>query len=365
MLIIAVLSVFIVLILYAVYFTKFMRWQKEQTQGDAFFARPLEQRRALKKRIKRQAPLLLPVFKLMAILKPFKMPPLFFYKGVAGPAAVASKKSFQAAGDYKASAEDIFIATQMKCGTTWMQQIVFEILHKGEGDLSDQGYGHMYALSPWIETSPRGSVSLEQAPLVSEYKKRLIKTHLPTALCPYSERAKYIYVTRHPVSCYASMADFMEFLIGPLAPKREYLLNWFCSDSFFWLNWAKNVEGWWQWSQQYKNVKFIHFEKLKDDPGKLIDEIAGFLAVPLTAEQREKVIFKTSFQYMKDMEEYFEMAAPSIFSMSSRKRFMQSGKIRRHKDVSEQDRQRINAYMATELKDSDYPLEQFYPDVRA
>ncbi|HBG51064.1 MAG TPA: hypothetical protein DDW89_04535, partial [Gammaproteobacteria bacterium] len=61
---------------------------------------------------------------------------------------MSSKKSYAGTLHYQPEAADIFIATQMKCGTTWMQQIVFEILHGGAGDLSDAGYRHMYAVSP-------------------------------------------------------------------------------------------------------------------------------------------------------------------------------------------------------------------------
>ena len=59
------------------------------------------------------------------------------------------------------------------------------------------------------------SVALRDAPLVGENPTRIIKTHLPTKLCPYSEQAKYIYVTRHPVSCFASIVDYNRTLLGP------------------------------------------------------------------------------------------------------------------------------------------------------
>jgi hypothetical protein len=238
------------LFVYIAYVIIFMRWQTANTIGDAYFSRTVQQRRNLKRWIKWQAPLVLPAFRLLAVIAPLKTPPLFSYQGVTGPKPIASTKSFQQAASFAVGADDIFVATQMKCGTTWMQQIVFEILHRGEGDLSDQGYRHMYALSPWLEASPKGSVSLQQAPRLGVANKRLIKTHMPTSLCPFDEAARYIYVTRHPVSCYASVVDFIAFLTGPLVPKRQHLLDWFCSEQFYWLSWAKNVEGWWQWSHE-------------------------------------------------------------------------------------------------------------------
>ena len=357
------LSIVILLILYLCYVVKYMQWQHQKTSGDTFFALPLQQRRQLKQTIKRHSLFVLPFFSLLAKLHPSKTPPLFKHNGVAGPAAVASKESYQAASDYPAGEADIFVATQMKCGTTWMQQIVFEILHAGQGDLSDQGHRHMYALSPWLECSPKGSVAIEQAPLVSKHQKRIIKTHLPASLCPYNEKAKYIYVTRHPVSCYASVVDFVDMLAGPMSPKHADMLDWFCSDDFFFLNWADNVDGWWQWSKQYSNVLFVHFEDLKADPEAAIKQVSEFLQVTLDDRELAAVVNKCSFQYMKDHEESFEMAAPSIFSMRSNTRFMQRGKNKRHQDVRDEDRQCINRYMSSELKNSSYPLVQYYPDI--
>ena len=151
--------------------------------------------------------------------------------------------------------------------------------------------------------------------------------------------------------------------MGPMAPNHQNLLSWFCSERFLFLNWAKHVEGWWQWSCKYDNVMFVHFELLKSDPGKVIDQIVDFLGLSLTEAERDQVINKSSFQYMKDMEEHFEMSPPSIFSMSSSKRFMQSGKIQRQKDVSNKDRKTISRYMLSQLEGCSYPLEKFYPDV--
>lgn len=164
------------------YFVAFQIWQKQRTQEDAYFSLPLNERRALKTSIRWQRPFVLPVANVLARLVSTKALPLFHYKGVTGPAAIASPNTYAKAESYCASSDDIFIATQMKCGTTWMQQLVFEILHKGQGDLSDSGYKHMYALSPWLETT--GSVPIKRAPLVSPQKKRIIKTHLPHNTLP-------------------------------------------------------------------------------------------------------------------------------------------------------------------------------------
>jgi len=344
------------------YFVGFQIWQKKRTEEDTYFSRPLHERRALKAVLIRQRPLILPIANALAKWLNTTNLPLFHYKGIAGPAAIASAETYAKAENYPASGDDIFVATQMKCGTTWMQQLVFEILHKGQGDLSDNGYKHMYALSPWLET--RGSVPIERAPFVSTEKKRIIKTHLPTELCPYSNQAKYIYVTRHPVSCFASIKDFFELLTGPFAPQKADLLDWYNSDNMFWGSWAKHVSGWWQWAENKDNVLFIHFEHMRNEPDRIIDQLADFLAVTLSSEEKAKVLEKSSFRYMQEHEEHFEMAAPNVFSVAAGgKNFMKSGASQRHEEVEPEDRARILAFASRELQGSDYPAGVFYPDL--
>ena len=112
--------------------------------------------------------------------------PVFEYEGVCGPPKVSSPEVFERAKNYQPRPEDIFVATQMRCGTTWMQQLVYEVVNRGQGDLSDKGHRHLYAACPWIDAV--NSVSVEDAPLVGERPARIIKTHLPTSSAPTVSR---------------------------------------------------------------------------------------------------------------------------------------------------------------------------------
>jgi hypothetical protein len=241
-----------------------------------------------------------------------------------------------------------------------MQQVVYEVVYRGHGDLSDDGHRHLYATCPWIDAA--NSVALEDAPLVGDRPTRIIKTHLPTKLCPYSEEAKYIYVTRHPVSCFASILDYNRTLLGPLMPDVEKMADWFCSDRMYWLPWHKHVEGWWQWSQSRENVLFLHYEEMTRDFGAILDRVANFLGYQLTAGENKRISEKCSLQYMKDNEELFEMSPPNMFSVVGGK-FLARGKANRHEDVSVAIRQRILDYCRESLHGSTYPALQFYPDL--
>jgi hypothetical protein len=85
------------------------------------------------------------------------------YKGVPGPAGSCTPETFARAEQYQACPEDVFVVTQMKCGTTWMQHVVYEVLNRGNGNLVASGT-EIYSVSPWIEG--RRCVPIDQAPLI-------------------------------------------------------------------------------------------------------------------------------------------------------------------------------------------------------
>ena len=342
-----------------VYLTWYFRWETRQTRGMAYYGRPIGERQALKRRIRWYSLPARPLMKLFALASRNGLTmPSFEYQGVSGPKTVSSPEVFAAAQQYRPRPEDVFVVTQMRCGTTWMQQIVYQIVTRGRGDLN-AGQGHLYAVSPWIDAV--NSVTMKDAPLVGNPPTRIIKSHLPTTLCPYSAEAKYIYVTRHPVSCFASIVDYNRSLLGPLMPPVQKLADWYCSDRMYWLPWPKHVDGWWQWAQEKPNVLFVHFEEMTRNFAEVRDRVAAFLNCPLTDEERQLVADKCSFQYMKTHEDLFEMAPPTMFSVAGGE-FLASGKTTRHDDVTPAIRTQILSYCRAELNQASYPLGRIYRD---
>jgi hypothetical protein len=91
--------------------------------------------------------------------------------------------------DLKFRDDDIVIATYGKSGTTWVQQIVSQLLFNGAEDLE------VAAISPWLDLRvPPKHVKL---PVVeAQTHRRFLKTHLPVDALRFSPAAKYIYVGR-------------------------------------------------------------------------------------------------------------------------------------------------------------------------
>src|ERR1051326_9131026 len=91
--------------------------------------------------------------------------------------------------DFKFRDGDIIISTYAKSGTTWMQQIVSQMLFSGNTDLD------MQEMSPWIDFRlPPKEVNLQA--VEAQTHRRFVKTHLPVDALVYSPKAKYIYIGR-------------------------------------------------------------------------------------------------------------------------------------------------------------------------
>jgi len=184
--------------------------------------------------------------------------------------------------------DDIIVATYAKSGTTWMQQIIGQLLYGPDPELA------VAEMSPWLDLRvPPKEVKL---PLVeAQTHRRFLKTHLPLDALVFSPRARYIYIGRdgrdvvwsmynHHVNAngqwYAALNDTPGRVGPPIEPPpddiRQYFREWLEGDGHpFWPFW-ENVRGWWA-IRHLPNVLFVHFANLKlDMPGEM-HRIAAFL----------------------------------------------------------------------------------------
>jgi len=359
----ALVGVLLVLfVVEGIYLATVLEWEDERTVGLAYYGASPEERDRFKRALRRHARLLAPILWLNG-----KLAKVDFRKariqhaGVSGPSGTCSAESFAQAESYRPRPEDIFVVTQMKCGTTWMQNVVYEILMRGKGDLVETGRT-MYSIAPWIEG--RKSVSISEAAVSgSERPSRIIKTHLPAQLCPYDRAARYIYVARHPLSCFASCIDFVDTNVGGMAPELPAFEEWFCSpDLMWWGTWTDHVKGWWERSRREPNVLFVHFEEMKKDLAGVTRRVAEFLGVaPLTEAELAAVVHKCGFAYMQEHQDNFEMHPPHILQTNAE--LFVAGSADRHKHLAPELRERVAAWVEREMAGSDYPLARTYPDV--
>jgi aryl sulfotransferase len=212
--------------------------------------------------------------------------------------------------DFRFRDDDIVISTYAKSGTTWMQQIVAQLLFGPDGDLE------VAEMSPWLDLRvPPKSVKL---PVVeAQTHRRFLKTHLPVDALVFSPRAKYLYIGRdardvvwsfhnHHVNAndvwYSALND-TPGRVGPPIERpppdvRQYWREWLARDGYpFWSFWD-NVRTWWE-VRTLPNVLFVHFTQLKRDMPGQMRRIAAFLDVPVDEERWPKIVEYCSFDWMK------------------------------------------------------------------
>jgi aryl sulfotransferase len=210
----------------------------------------------------------------------------------------------------KSRDDDIVIATAYKSGTTWMQQIMSQLLFNGEPPAA------LGDLSPWVDlrVPPR---EVKEGMVEGIPGRRFLKTHLPTDALEYDTTKKYVYVARDGRDAFMSLMNHYKFgnemwygalnespgLVGDKLPSWEDACDGEDGDDAVrtifdkWLNtpWGEHPwekDGWPFWSLFYNaktwydakdlpNVLMVHFTDLKKDLGGQMRRIADFLGAPI------------------------------------------------------------------------------------
>jgi hypothetical protein len=113
--------------------------------------------------------------------------PSIIIEGMRFRSDLYDPKVIRSALEYVARANDIFIVTAPKSGTTWMQTIVYGLLNNGRA--FDEDLDDYIAHNPYLEMHGPQAVEAMQRP-------GAIKTHVLFDYLPYHPSAKYICVLR-------------------------------------------------------------------------------------------------------------------------------------------------------------------------
>lgn len=206
--------------------------------------------------------------------------------------------------------DDIVIATYAKSGTTWVQQIVAQLLFDGAAGME------VAEMSPWVDLRvPPKEVKLPA--IEAQTHRRFLKTHLPVDALVFSPRAKYIYIARdgrdvvwsvhnHHASANRTWYDMLNDTPGRVGPPieppdpdvRRYFLAWLERDGYPWWSFWENLRTWWE-IRRLPNVMLLHFADLKADMPGQIRRIAAFLDITINEASWPRILEHCSFDYMK------------------------------------------------------------------
>jgi hypothetical protein len=221
---------------------------------------------------------------------------------------------------------DIVISVPAKSGTTWMMNIVYQLLTGGTTEFKD-----IYAEVPWLEfvSHPGQPIQevLDRVEAMPTNRRRAFKTHSAPPDAPFLKQGsgkdvKYIVVFRNPEEAMVSFrpfigdhtdewfklwgmpkeamyrADFPSFYREIIDPRRM-------QGMFFGF-----LAAWWSLRRE-PNVLFLHYSDMKRDHEGSITKIAKFLSIEPTQKQWPVILEYTSFAWMKQHEEKFETGSTS------------------------------------------------------
>jgi len=200
--------------------------------------------------------------------------------------------------NFQTRPDDVFVVTYPKSGTTWVQEIVWQIFNEGQVT-SD----HIMQRVPFLEAGT--SARFPQPNYNTLPSPRIVKTHLPYNIVPKSanedNKCKYIYIARNPkdvaVSRFKFTTNLKVFGNGFNGP-WEFYTKLFVEGNVGWNFWNDHVLGWWKHKDD-PNILFLKYEDLQKDLLSHVRMIANFLNKPLSDELISRIAEQCTFSAMK------------------------------------------------------------------
>jgi aryl sulfotransferase len=212
--------------------------------------------------------------------------------------------------DFAFRDDDVIVATWGKSGTTWTQQIVGQLVFKGDESVA------IHDVSPWLDLRVP-PVPEKHAIMEAQTHRRIIKTHLPVDALVFSPKAKYLYIGRdgrdmlfsmynHHLKAndlWYEMLNETPGLVGPRMERpdpdvRRNFRRWMENDGApHWSLWD-SASSWWA-VRDLPNVMLVHFNHLKADLEGEMRRIAAFLEIDIAEDAWPEIVRHCTFDYMK------------------------------------------------------------------
>lgn len=198
--------------------------------------------------------------------------------------------------DYEDRQSDIYLVSFLKSGTTWMQVILYNMLHSG-----DMNFKHIYDVSPWPQNEAFNGNSPDK---LKDYPSpRIIKSHDKYNFFNNDCVNKFIFVYRDGKDVAVSLFHQNKNYNSPDITFNENFNNYF-KDEKAKLNWFSFTKEWLENKNKFQ-ILYVSYEDLKTNFDTTIHKIAAYLNVTLTEEISQRIKFHSSFEYMKAHETKF------------------------------------------------------------
>jgi len=203
--------------------------------------------------------------------------------------------------EFESRPDDIFIATYPRSGTTWLQMVLYQLLHG-----PDVSFQHINDVCPWFERGRVGGRADRERTL-SRFERlrspRIFKTHLPyRSLKNFG--CRYVYAYRAGLDVARSNYHFVQHDEPDFATffRRHFLTGRLHANRGSWFN---HVAGWLE-NPQNRNVLVLRYEELRADIGAATRRLATFAGAHCTEPRLQSLLELCSFEAMKRHESKFD-----------------------------------------------------------
>lgn len=230
--------------------------------------------------------------------------------------------------NFKFRKDDVVVMTHPKCGTTWVQELVWTMRNNPslehplantpistrapfiEGDTigfgrslskrspDDPMLAAFYQMCPGAD--PSEGVCLQMANATSS--PRTLKTHLPLSLFSSSllDTAKVIYVARNPKDMCVSFHHHCRLILGyDFVGSFDQFVQFLVEDDLLQGPFWNHVSEAWD-RRNHPNLHFLFYEDLKDDLLSTLTSLSCFLGTNLTQHQLQKIGEYCSIERMRE-----------------------------------------------------------------
>ncbi|MFZ6013449.1 MAG: sulfotransferase domain-containing protein, partial [Bacteroidota bacterium] len=182
---------------------------------------------------------------------------------------------------------DVYVASYPRSGTTLMQMMLYQMTTPGAMD-----FDHLYEVSPWCRFS-----AFFKRPMANAGDPRIVKTHDPYSLFEHIQKGKFIFIVRNCLDVIPSIYQQTKDYIDPIANFDQLsdrnMKNWFEYN----MKWIENKNG--------HPILYVTYEDILINKAKVVSTISKFLNIELTDQIVDRVLQRTSFDFMKQHEAKF------------------------------------------------------------
>jgi hypothetical protein len=202
-------------------------------------------------------------------------------------------------------ADDIFVVTYPRSGTTWVQMILYHLTTDGAMD-----FPHITTVCPWFERSLKDGTAYDALPAPRVFKSHLTYRKIPRGPC------RYVYVARDGKDVAVSYYHFYTTHMGFQGTFDEFF-DRFLRGEVHYGSWFRHVRGWWQ-HRDDPNVLFLRYEELTAGLPGCLRRIAAFCGLEVPPERWPGILERCSFAFMKRHESQFDPLTAMLYEQGFR-----------------------------------------------